>query len=97
MCFGFGQRQFEVSLGLLAPDGGKAFEEAVECLAGLEIVHKRLHGYAGSGKDERTADDVWVARDDLIFTHGSICLSCNASAHPFDPISPSASPRSIAV
>lgn len=58
--------------GIFAVDGGKHFQELVECETVGEVVEQSLRGYASGAEDERAAHHVRVgsyrARVSVIIT-----------------------------
>jgi hypothetical protein len=60
-------RELKGGNGLFASDGRKLPEKLVECVAALDVVEQRLYRDAGTNKDGRSAQNLWVAVHDSSF------------------------------
>ncbi len=68
-------RQIQESDRLFAGDSWKAYQEVVDCVAGFQVVHERLHWDTSTGKTGGAVQDVRVDRDDL--AQASPLLGCH--------------------
>src|SRR5918998_2873212 len=63
----------QVGFGHLAAHAREAFEEVVEGVASLYVVHEGLCGHARAGKDELTVHHVGIARDHRVVVGDHKC------------------------